>query len=466
MANLSHKKKYSLSLHIFRRDLRLSDNTALIEGLNQSDQVIPCFIFDKRQIENNPYKSDNALQFMGHSLIDLNKDLQKKESKLYFFYGISEEIIKTLITTFPIKAIFHNRDYTPFSQHRDKKIEEICQNYKIDYHCYADALLHEPEEVLKSNGKPYTIFTPYFKQASSLPVNAPVKNKHHCYYNHAISIENDRPFKTLLNNLNPNILLKGGRAEAQTLLKHIHQLKDYKTIRNYPSESSTTKLSAHLKFGTLSVREFYEAVCQVFNKQHLLIQELYWRDFFTHIAYHFPYVFGESFHQKYNQISWRENEKDFKRWCQGNTGFPIVDAGMRELNTTGYMHNRVRMIVASFLVKDLHIDWRQGEKYFANQLIDYDPAVNNGNWQWAASTGCDAQPYFRIFNPWLQQAKFDPDCLYIKRWVPELSILSPKVIHTLYKTEDSYNHYPLPMINHTVESKRAKLLFKKLITKI
>lgn len=455
------KKAYSLSLHIFRRDLRLEDNTALIEALKQSDSVIPCFIFDERQLGNNSYKGSNSIQFMINSLDELNNSLHEKNSQLYFFYGISENIINLLINKLPIEAIFHNRDYTPFSKQRDNGIEDLCKQHNISYHCYADALLHEPEEIIKSNGKPYTVFTPAFRYAQSLPVSKPIKNNYHCYYNKPISITDNRLLITLRDIQNPNLFIKGGRKEALQLLKHITDLSEYKLLRDYPAKSASSRLSAHLKFGTLSIRECYAKICSTLGQYHTLVNELHWRDFFTHIAYHFPHVFEGSFHQKYHSLSWSENQNHFQAWCDGKTGFPIVDAGMRELNTTGYMHNRVRMITASFLVKDLHIDWRRGEKYFANYLIDYDPAVNNGNWQWAASTGCDAQPYFRIFNPWLQQAKFDADCTYIKHWVPELATISNKIIHTLYEQKSpQIPDYPTPIVNHAIESNKTKLQYK------
>jgi len=454
-------KAYPLSLHIFRRDFRLYDNTALIESLKSSEMVIPCFIFDKRQVENNGYKSDNGIQFMAHSLQELHLELNKKNSKLYLFYGIAEDIVAQLINKLSIRAVFTNRDYTPFSQERDGKIEKICRESNVDFYSYADALLHEPEEVIKSNNQPYTIFTHFFKKSLELPVKLPQNNPHNNYYQKSISLE-DRPIlKKLLKINNPNIFLKGGRKEGLSLLNKLKRLGDYQTIRNFPSLDGTTKLSAHNKFGTLSIREIYAEIVKNFNKGHTLINELYWRDFFTHIAFHYPRVFSESFHKKYNAIQWSESKKHFRAWCEGKTGFPIVDAGMRQLNETGYMHNRVRMIVASFLTKDLHIHWRWGEKYFAQKLVDYDPAINNGNWQWAASTGCDAQPYFRIFNPWLQQQKFDPDCIYIKKWVPELAAMTPQVIHSLNTAKvNLITDYPKPIIDHGIESQKAKMMYK------
>lgn len=452
---------YPLSLHIFRRDLRISDNTALIEALKLSKSVIPCFIFDERQIQNNDYKSDNCFQFMVRSLQELNSDLEKRNGKLYLFYGIAEEIIAKLLIQLNIKAIFLNRDYTPFSQRRDQAIEKICCDSNIDFYSYADTLLHEPEEIMKPNHQPYTVFTHFFKNASQLSVRSPQTKSYENYYRKPISLEDKDVLEKFLLINNTKIFVKGGRNEALSLLSEIKNLSDYQVIRNFPALNGTTRLSAHNKFGTLSIREFYAAIERNFGKSHTLINELYWRDFFTHVVFHHPRVLGEAFNQKYANIPWSHNEKYFHAWCVGQTGFPIVDAGMRELNTTGYMHNRVRMIVASFLTKDLHIDWRLGEKYFAQKLVDYDPAVNNGNWQWAASTGCDAQPYFRIFNPWLQQQKFDLDCLYIKHWVPELVSIPSKTIHELNKVKTGIvSNYPTPIVDHATESTKAKLMYK------
>lgn len=446
---------YQISLHIFRRDLRLQDNSALIQALSSSKTVLPCFIFDKRQIENNDYKSDHCIQFMLNSLSDLQNQLQKKNGKLFFYYGIAEDIIDKLITEHKVEAVFINRDYTPFSRERDHQIELICKKHQIDFHNFADILLHEPEEVHKTNGDPYTIFTPYFHKASALPVGKIKKNLHDNYFQQNSSLENKNIFEKLSQKNNANILVKGGREEALHLLEKISTLNNYEEQKNYPAQNGTTKLSAHNKFGTISIREFFSVSPQS------LIKELYWRDFFTHIGFHFPHVFEGAFLQQYNKLRWSKSENHFRAWCEGRTGFPIVDAGMRELNQTGYMHNRVRMITASFLVKDLHIDWRWGEKYFAQQLVDYDPAVNNGNWQWAASTGCDAQPYFRIFNPWLQQKKFDPECLYIKRFIPELAKLPAAIIHDLANTKhEIFSNYPTPMLSHTVESKKTTILYK------
>ncbi len=455
------KKPYPLALHIFRRDLRLQDNSALIEALELSEAVIPCFIFDDRQIGDNPYQSNACLQFMAASLQELNVALQKRGSRLYCFQGIAENIVNDLLSQHKIDAVFINRDYTPFARERDAKIAAHCQQYGRAFHSHADALLHEPETCLKANHEPYTVFTHFFKRAAMHAVSAPRVNRHTNYYQGKLAGSSNAMLDQLLTINNPALLVKGGREEGISLLKKLVRIEDYQTMRNFPAKTHTTHLSAHHKFGTVSIRETHAMITEAFGRHHTLINELYWRDFFTHIGFHFPQVFGHSFNQKYDALPWSHNPKYLTAWCQGQTGFPIVDAGMRELNTTGYMHNRVRMVTASFLTKDLHIDWRLGEKYFAQQLVDYDPAVNNGNWQWSASTGCDAQPYFRIFNPWLQQKKFDPDAVYIKRWVPELAHLPAAVIHQLNeKRPPQALDYPKPIVDHAVESQASKALFK------
>lgn len=455
------KKQHKLALHIFRRDLRTQDNTALIQALKNSERVIPCFIFDTRQVKYNVYKSQNSIQFMLHSLDELNDDLIEHQGKLYFFYGKSEEVVLSLLEHLPIDAIFMNRDYTVFSRKRDEQIYKICMNKQIKFYAHADALLTEPEEVHKKNGEPYTIFTPFYKTAQMFRVENAQQNKHTNYYTKKIPFEVSLMWE-LIPSPNPNILVKGGRREGLNLLKRISHLKNYEHSRNVPSEAGTSLLSAHNKFGTISIREFYDRVEKIFDRKHTLITELYWRDFFTHIAFHFPHVFSGAFHKKYDQLHWNNDKKMFQAWCQGVTGFPIVDAGMRQLNTCGYMHNRLRMITASFLVKDLHIDWRWGEQYFAQKLVDYDPSLNNGNWQWAASTGCDAQPYFRIFNPWLQQKKFDTECAYIKRWVKELENIDPKIIHHLEK-KSLKSIYAKPLVDHKVQASITKSFYKKIL---
>ncbi|MBS0629395.1 MAG: deoxyribodipyrimidine photo-lyase [Verrucomicrobia bacterium] len=442
---------FKKSLFIFRRDLRLEDNTGLIYALKNSEKVIPCFIFTPEQIEHNPYRSDHCLKFMVESIEDLEDQLKQKEGKLFLLHGKSDQVVQQCIDELNIDAVIVNRDYTPYSIGRDTKIEKVCKKAGIPFLSFDDALLHAPEETVKKDGKPYTIFTPYYRNALKLEVPEPVHNRMKNYYHGPIPFAKGKLPKVDVDNL-----LVGGRSAALKILKHLDQIKDYDHLRDFPAKDYTSHLSAYLKFTVVSPREVYAKL----NPHDPLIRSLHWRDFFTSIALFFPHVFEGAFHRKFDKLKWSYDKKLFKKWCEGLTGFPIVDAGMREMNATGMMHNRVRMIVASFLVKDLHIDWRWGEQYFAQTLIDYDPAVNNGNWQWVASTGCDAQPYFRIFNPWSQQKKFDPDCVYIKKWIPELAQVPPKIIHD-WANEQLEINYPRPMVEHEIESKKALQNYKK-----
>lgn len=445
------EKPYKKTLFIFRRDLRLEDNTALNAALQDSDVVIPIFIFTPTQIEKNPYFSNHCVKFMLDALSDLNKHL---ENRLYFFLGEPDNIVEKCIQTLNIDAVFLNRDYTPYSIHRDEIIKEKCQNHSIGFHSFDDILLHAPEDTLKENGSPYLIFTPFFKNALRLPVKQP-KTATGSYFKGEIPFS----IKEFPVNHNINNRMPGTREAALKILNTLSELTTYSEKRDYPNDDFTTHLSPYLKFTLISPRELHRAIRNELNPHHDLIRSLYWRDFFTTIAFFFPHVFQGCFHKKFDQIKWKWDQKTFQRWKEGSTGFPIVDAGMREMNETGFMHNRVRMITSSFLVKDLHIDWREGEKYFAQTLIDYDPAVNNGNWQWVAGTGCDAAPYFRIFNPWIQQKKFDPECLYIKKWVPELKNISPKTIHTWHQEPFPHPSYPLPIVDHDYAKEKINTIF-------
>lgn len=439
------------SLFVFRRDLRLDDNTALIQALSDSDEVIPCFILDPRQLESNEYRSLNAIQFMFESLRELNSELLENDSLLYLFKGQSEQIISQILTQ--VDAVYLNRDYTPFSIKRDNSIQNLCLESGKKFVLCDDLLLHRPENVSTKTGGTYQVFTPFYKNVIQKEIPIPISNNHSNYS----KIDLDTlPITALKTNNNEDIFIRGGRKNAIRILDDVTQFKNYSDERNYPSLSCTTGLSAHNKFGTVSVREFYHAIKNRFGKDHALITQLIWRDFYTHIAFHHPYVFGSNFRKKYDQIQWSTNVDHFEKWCSGLTGFPIVDAGMRQLNTTGWMHNRIRMVVSSFLTKSLRINWQWGEKYFAQNLIDYDPCVNNGSWQWAASTGCDAQPYFRIFNPWRQQERFDKECKYVKEWIPELRDYSSKEIHNW----KGCSTYPKPIIDHKSEARRTLELFK------
>ena len=455
---------FKKSLLIFRRDLRLEDNSALCAATQQSEQIIPCFIFDPRQVEkSNKYRSTSSLQFMIESLVDLENQLAKYNAKLYLFYGKAEDVVKKLIAQEQIDAVFCNKDYTPFSIKRDEEIEHACIKERVAFNSFHDALLVYPEEIATADGTPYEVFTAFFKKASKKhKLRCILRIKDSIWYKKPIALQELKIiYKRTLSKANKNIRNKGGRSAALKILRNLGVFADYSKTHDVPS-LETTRLSPHHKFGTVSIRETYQAVENKLGINHPLIRQLFWRDFFTYVAFHAPAVFGSAYKEKYNNLPWENDTKKFKAWCEGKTGFPIVDAGMRQLNKTGFMHNRVRMIVGSFLVKDLHIDWQWGEQYFAQQLVDYDPAVNNGNWQWVASTGCDAQPYFRIFNPWLQQKKFDPQCTYIKTWVPELKKFDPKYIHTWFKdTSPPHKSYPRPIIEHEIESRKAKMVYKK-----
>ncbi len=450
--------QYTISLFIFRRDLRINDNTGLVQALNCSEQVLPCFIFDPRQIQPHPYQSKPALRFMRESIADLRNSLQALGSDLAVYEGLPVDVLKRLVAKFGIQAVFVNRDYTTFSRKRDKEVAEFCQSIDIDFHISADYLLTEPEHGLKSDGTPYKVFTAFYNNARRLPVALPVAIENPSFLLDTEMVVDDTilsmPYEV------DNQRLPGGRCEAQIILSQLNNQADYTATRDYPALDATSKLSAHLKFGTCSVREAYYGIIQQLGEEHPLLRQLYWRDFFSHIGFYFPYVFGKAFNRRYDNLLWDNNLEYFQRWCDGNTGFPIVDAGMRELNATGFMHNRVRMIVASFLTKDLHISWRWGERYFAQHLVDYDPAVNNGNWQWAASTGCDAQPYFRIFNPWTQQQKFDPECQYIKYWVPEVKQIEAKILHN-WHNKYSGSVYLQPIVEHARESQSAKERYRQ-----
>ena len=454
--------KYKASLFVFRRDLRLKDNTALIEACKQSEKVIVSFIFDIKQVgSSNSYRSEKSVQFMIESLEDLDIQIKKTGGKLLYFYGNTQEVVIQLLKNKEIEALFINKDYTPFALNRDKELEESAKKIGVAFHSYEDALLVSPEEVRTLAGNPYTVFTPFYRKVVTRKVEKPrnftAKNISSQSFSFAIS--KTTIFKKVLAKKSDNNVEKGGTKEALKLIANLSSFKNYAKTRDIPTEV-TSFLAAHNKFGTVSIRDlYYKAKDKKVDSD--FIKQLYWREFFTQLAFHFPHVFGKAFREKYQKIKWKNNTALFKKWCEGETGFPFVDAGMRQLNATGYMHNRLRMLVASFLVKNLHCDWRWGEKYFAQKLIDYDPCVNNGSWQWAASTGADAQPYFRIFNPWTQQQKFDPQCEYIKKWVPELEKVEPKIIHAWDKKYETIDvDYPAPCVNHAETSRMAKMLFK------
>jgi deoxyribodipyrimidine photo-lyase len=444
---------YKKTLFIFRRDLRIEDNIGLIESLQNSKEVIPCFIYDENIIKKLK-DSEFRWSFLNESLVELDKELKKKGASLQILEGKPEKIIDKIIKKHNLDAIFLNTDFTNYAQRRDEKIFQVCKKNKISFHSTLDFLLHNPNEIKTNEGSPYTIYSFFYKKARQFPIKKIVKNIQKNYSKEIISDEQIKKSKIKNNEI------IGGRKEALKILRDLDKFRDYDKVRDFPGLNQTTMLSAHNKFGTVSVREVHKEIKEVLGSDHTIMGEIYWREFFSHILFHFPYAQKTTFRKKFQKIPWSKSKESFKKWCEGNTGFPIVDAGMRQLNQTGFMHNRVRMVVASFLTKDLHMDWRLGEKYFEEKLIDHDPAVNSGNWQWAASTGCDSVPYFRIFNPWRQQERFDLNCDYIKKWVPELEKIEPKVIHKLWEKFPTNLEYPKPMLTHKIEAEKTKLIFK------
>jgi deoxyribodipyrimidine photo-lyase len=451
------------SLFVFRRDLRLHDNTGLIRALRGSTEVVPAFIFDPRQTGLHPYRSGKALAFMIASLRELDDELRARGSRLFLFEGPAEKVVARLLEAGAFGAVYANRDYTPFSRRRDEAIAGACREAGAAFVETGDALLGEPGEVAKKDGSPYTVFSPFFKAARALGVRAPRENRSRNYHKGPVAGERGRDvFDRILKGGGGSLFRQGGRKEARRILGTIGRFRDYEETRDRPALDGTTGLSPHVKFGTISIREFAEAVRKRLGPGHPLLRQLYWRDFFTHVAFHFERVFGRPFDPAYERLSWRDDPRRLERWQEGTTGFPIVDAGMRQLDAVGFIGNRVRMICASFLVKDLHVDWREGERFFATRLEDYDPCVNNGNWQWVASTGGDAAPFFRIFNPWLQQKRFDPEAAYIKRWVPELRAADSALIHRLDRCAGRRpGGYPEPIVDHAAESVRALGIYRQ-----
>ena len=444
---------YEKSIFLFHRDLRIEDNIGLIDALNNSKEVIPCFIYDSNLIKKLK-KAKFRWNFLNESLLDLDENFKKKGIRLQIVEGITEKSLEKIVKKHKIESIFSNTDFSNYSQKRDEKIYQMCKKNKITFHSSLDFLLHNPHDIKPNEASPYTIYSFFYKKAKIFPTRNVTKNTKKNYSNEIIS--NSSIIKPKITDLE----IKGGRKEALKILKNLESFTDYDKVRDFPGLNQTTLLSAHNKFGTISIRETYAQIKEVLGINHTIMGEIYWREFFNYILFHFPYVEKKSFKQKFQDIPWKNSEESLKKWKEGQTGFPIVDAGMRQLNLTGFMHNRVRMIVASFLTKDLHIDWRLGERYFAEKLIDYDTAVNSGNWQWAASTGCDAVPYFRIFNPWRQQERFDLNCNYIKKWIPELEKMEPKDIHNLWKNFPLNLKYPKPMVVHKNEAEITKEIFK------
>ena len=453
-----------MNLLIHRRDLRINDNKII--NSNKLEKT-PIFIFDPIQIDKkkNEYFSNNLVMFLCETLLELNNEYKEYNSNLQIFYGDTIKVLKDIIKNNPIENVMFNLDYSPYSKKRDKNIEDLCEKNDINVLTEEDMLLIPIKSeygLAPSSNEPYKVFTPFMKNLKKYDVDKPKKSttefsKKKLVSKYSIDINSiDRFYK-----YNDNLHVKPGRKEGLKLLKAIKKQKDYDKCRNF-LVYQTTNLSAYINLGVLSIREVYERIENKLGKNSGIINELYWRDFYYNILYHYPHIVGNSFKETYDKIKWSKSKKNFEKWCNGETGFPIVDACMKQLNTTGYMHNRGRMIVSSFLTKDLQIDWRWGEKYFATQLVDYNISANNGGWQWSAGTGTDAQPYFRIFNPWTQSEKFDSECKYIKKWLPVLEDIPNKEIHKWYKFSSNYDiDYPEPMVDHSIERENTLKMFKK-----
>jgi deoxyribodipyrimidine photo-lyase len=433
--------KQKIAVFWFRRDLRLNDNTALFHALKSGLPVLPVFIFDTKILEKLNSKNDARVAFIHAEISKIKIELEKHGSSLKVLHDKPLDAFRKLTEEYQIEAVFTNRDYEPYAIQRDKEVELFLKQKGIEFNTFKDHVIFEHNEVLKDDGTPYTVFTPYSKKWKQklgdfeIP-DFPSQN----YFDGFIKTKQfSLPELQELGFEESKIKVP----EYDISEKLIHSYADK---RDLPALDATSKLGVHLRFGTISIRE---ATRKAMQFSEVFLNELIWRNFFSTILRHFPHVENSAFKTKYDFIEWRNNEKEFELWCRGKTGYPMVDAGMRELNETGFMHNRVRMVTASFLTKHLLIDWRWGEAYFAEKLLDFDLASNNGNWQWAAGCGCDAAPYFRVFNPEAQQKKFDADAKYILKWLPEYGTLQ----------------YPQPIVDHKFARERVLKAYRNAIEK-
>jgi deoxyribodipyrimidine photo-lyase len=422
----------STTVFWFRRDLRLDDNAGLYHALKENKEVLPVFIFDTIILDDLEDKKDARVEFIHESLLALKEKLEENGGTLLVLDGDPVEIFRTMDP----KAIYANEDYEPYAVERDNRVKEIIESKGSRFLTFKDQVIFEKDEVIKDNGEPYTVFTPYSKKWKSTLTAFYCKSFPSSKYFMSLKHVDPFPFPSLQD-------IGFEKAEKKFPSRSVKQsiIEHYSTQRDFPSIQGTSRLSVHLRFGTISIRTLVQIALK---KNEVWLNELIWREFYQMILWHFPRVANKAFKSAYDFIEWRNDPTEFQLWCDGMTGYPIVDAGMRQLNETGFMHNRVRMIVASFLTKHLLIEWRWGEAYFAKKLLDFDLAANNGGWQWAAGSGCDAAPYFRIFNPYLQTERFDPELKYIKQWIPELGT-------TLY---------PSPIVDHSVARERALKVYK------
>ena len=427
----------------FRRDLRLADNRGLYEAQKTGLQVLPLFIFDS-DILDKLTPDDRRVEFIHQQITEIDMELRKFGSGLMVKRGVPVEVFKELLLNLNIKTVCTNKDFEPYGIKRDQKVKALLAEREVEFCTFTDHLIMEPGSVVRSDGKPYEVFTAFRNQWLKI-FEEQRKSKHP-------STHEFESYKELTNSLlkfNPpaipslkEIGFNGSDFEFPSKEINIEKITNYDVSRDIPSLDSTSRIGIHLRFGTVSIRNIIKITA---SSSPVWLNELIWREFFIHILAFYPEVVHQSFKKRYDNIKWLNNEDNFRKWCDGKTGFPLVDAGMRELKETGFMHNRVRMVTASFLVKHLLIDWRWGEAWFASLLLDYELASNNGNWQWAAGCGCDAAPYFRIFNPIRQQQRFDPDFIYIKKWVPEFGTIE----------------YPEPIVDHEYARQRCIKAFKE-----
>jgi len=429
-----------VSIFWFRRDLRLDDNVGLLESLKGDHRVLPIFIFDSEILEKLP-EDDARVTFIFNTLQDMRKELQEVDSSLAMYHGKPIDIFEDLLDKYEVAKVFTNRDYEPYAKERDKEIQDLLKEHEVDFETYKDQVFFEKDEVVKSDGDPYVVYTPYMKLWKETFKKTDLTIHYTSQYLDNF-IKNSR-----LPNLNlKDIGFKKSNIEVPEYDVTPTLIQNYEATRNYPAKDATSRLGPHLRFGTVSVRKMLKKA--IAEKNEVFWQELIWREFFMQILWHFPNTVTDAFKAKYDRIEWRNNEDEFELWKQGKTGYPMVDAGMRQLNESGFMHNRVRMLVGSFLCKHLLIDWRWGEAYFAEKLLDYEMSSNVGNWQWVAGSGVDAAPYFRIFNPTTQIDDYDKDHKYLKQWIPE------------YGTDE----YPEKMVDHKEARERALSTYKAAVS--
>ena len=429
------------SIFWFRRDLRLNDNVALYHALKAGNPVIPIFIFDKNILNELEDRSDKRVQFIYQTIKKIKAELSELGSDLKVIYDIPQLAFEQLSSEFNIDKVFTNHDYEPYATKRDEEIKSFLETKNISFHTFKDQVIFEKNEVVKDDGTPYTVFTPFSKKWKAALTDFHLKSyPTEKYFSNFANLN----FGKLISEMDMNFSFQPFSFPLAKFPENI--ISNYHNTRDFPAVEGISKLSLHLRFGTISIRELMRTAKSL-NEKYL--NELIWREFYMTIMWHFPYVANSCFKKEYNYIQWRNNESEFDAWCNGKTGYPIVDAGMKELNETGFMHNRVRMIVASFLTKHLLIDWRWGEAYFAKKLLDFELSSNNGGWQWAAGCGVDAAPYFRVFNPALQTERFDKDLKYINKWLPELN---------------SFN-YPKPIVEHKFARDRVLKVYADCLKK-